>query len=271
MPALSQPVAAAALVCAGTVFLWGVLQLSRRRRRLPPLNKESMLETVSRLTSKQAVDFFSEKMLELGPIYRLNVPEFVPVVIVCDPQLGRVILDKFDEKSPSYKRLRGLTGFIPNLFTKMTHGEGWDWARKSIARSFSNSNLLRALPLFYEKLEQLQSRLEEASLEKRDVDICDYTLSLTLDFLMNSMFNTDFDFMNGGNDEGRRLVDNLHLVLLEYGMRSAVNPFRPYMFWDPAVAEAKKAAKATLQTMQSILDTYRSSHTPEQIEVDESD
>lgn len=268
---ISKQVAAAAIVCAGTIAAWGLFHLlTRKKRRLPPINKESMLETVHRLTSKQAVDFLHEKMLELGPVYRLNVPETVPVVMVCDPTLSRMIYNKFPEKSYFYCRLRGLTGFVPNVFTKWTHGEGWDWARKSIAKSFSNSNLLHALPLFHQKLEQLQNKLEQASQEKRDIDINYYAIRLTLDFLTNSMFATDFDFLNGGNDEGNQLLNNLQLVLLEYGMRTIANPFRSYMFWDPTVIEAKAAAKALLRSMQTVLEVYRRSHTPEQIAADQS-
>ena len=268
---ISKQVAAAAIVCAGTIAAWGLFHLlTRKKRRLPPINKESMLETVHRLTSKQAVDFLHEKMLELGPVYRLNVPETVPVVMVCDPTLSRMIYNKFPEKSYFYCRLRGLTGFVPNVFTKWTHGEGWDWARKSIAKSFSNTNLLHALPLFYKKLDQLQSKLEQATLENETIDICHYTVRLTLDFLTNSMFDTDFDFLNGGNEEGNLLLDNLRLVLLEYGMRTISNPFRSYMFWDPIVIQAKTAAKALLRSMQTILDAYRRSHTPEQIASDQS-
>lgn len=229
-----------------------------------------MVGTVTRLTSKQAVDFLYEKALELGNIYRLNLPELSPVIVVCDPTLVRMVYEKFDEKTYLTKRIDGITGYVPNVFSKKTHGEGWDFARKSLAKSFSNSNLHQALPVFYFKLDHFMRILQEVSKERKGIDICDYSIRLTLDFLTNSMFDTDFDFLNGGTIEGKKLMENLQIVLLEYGMKTIMNPLRPYMIWDPEIYRAKKAGIMLRQNMQSILDAYRASHTAEQVEADQS-
>lgn len=261
-----------AMVCMGTAAAWSLVYLlHRRKKRLPPLNKESMVATVTSLTSKQAVDFLYDKVLEIGLIFRLNLPELVPVILISDPKLVRIIYEKFDEKTHITRRVDGITGYIPNVFSKPTYGAGWEGARKSLSKSFSNSNLVQSLPLFYEKLHLLDTKLKEMAVTNKLVDINHYCIRLTLDFLTNAMFDTDFNFLNGGNDQGRKLLDNLELVLLEYGMKAIINPFRPYMIWDSKVLRARTAAKMLLQSMQSILDAYRNSRTPEQIEADQSD
>ena len=240
-----------------------------RKRKLPPLNKESLLQTMAAMSSSHAPDFLMEKFKELGPVFRLNMPDTLPWIVVCESSLARKILEEHDEKNWFYKQLSGLGYGRLGIFTKNTYGEGWEGARKGVASSFAMKNLALTLPRLHNKLDQLIAILDDLALTKKAFSSELIGIDLTLDFLMTSMFDTDLNTVHA-NSEGKLFKDKCNVLMKEFGFLQPLNPLRRFMFWDKKVQQANRFRDDVYSFLYALIQRYREKHSIEQISCDPS-
>ena len=168
-------------------------------RKLPPMSKAGMLENVKRLmVGKDAPQFLVSQMRELGPVFRLSMPETEQWVTVCDPALARQILLEEDEKPPLYKRFNAFSMGAESLFTRNTHGGFWHTARKGVASSFSSVNVCTSMPKMYEKINDLREVLHNCVKEASILQVSEITTRLAMDFISagQTAYNTVALFQN---------------------------------------------------------------------------
>ena len=81
-----------------------------------------------------------------------------------------------------------------NLVSKLTHGHHhWSEARKGVAPSFSNTNLMLRLEQMNGAVYSFMSQLEQLGKSKIPIDISSLMIHFTIDFLTITMFNESFD------------------------------------------------------------------------------
>ena len=259
---LSAALAASLAASAYLVVKW-------RNNKLPPINKVSLLQTIEVMSSSQAPDFLMEKSKELGTVFRLNMPDIAPWIIVCESSLARKILEEHDEKNWFYKQLSGLGYGRLGIFAKNTYGEGWEWARKGVAASFSMKNLALTLPRLHKKLDDVISLLNQFAADKKEFPCGLVGIDLILDFLMTSMFETDLRTIHD-ESEGKLFEHKCSAMMKEFGMKQPLNPLRRYMFWDKEVQQAKQYRDEVYSFLFSLIQKYRETHTPEETASDTS-
>jgi cytochrome P450 len=267
-------IATITVICISTVIVLLMTKyffLKKKKIHRPPYNKESKSLTLTRIINGEIVNFRHEKCQELGYIWRINIFGFSrgDVMVISDPTFARHILETYHEKTVVYKRMEAMHGGIPSLLTKHTEGEGWDWARKGVAKSFSMTNLYVSMEKLHMKLDILDSILRSHQADNSFVNISEVMINLTFDYLTSAMYGKDFNFLEGST-EGRLIQADLNTVLREFGMKSLLNPFRSYMFWDKDLFTAHKAATNLSNALSGILKHYRDTHTAEETKVDPS-
>ena len=233
------------------------------------MNREDMLTTAFAVADSEAPDFYMAKTRELGLIYRLNMPDTIPFIVVCEPRLGRKILLEHDEKPHFYKLMNGCNFGRSTMFSKYTHNDDWEWNRKSHAGSFSLSNLSMKLPMIHSKLAELRQILKSHAQEGKSFDLDMMGVDLTMDILTSTMFDVDHGAILEGS-EGKLLQHRLNILLKEYLMRQPFNPLRRFMRWDKDLQEAERVRKELYAFSFEILDIYRSKSSAEDIERDNS-
>lgn len=259
----------------------------QRNKKVPPMINGTFQDFLSNYVAGKHHWFQLKHSRETGSVYRLPIPQLIPTValIACDPALVRLILEGDNtheelDKSFAYRGMKGVTLGIPTMVTKMTHGEGWEWSRKAVASSFSNTNLYRLLPELQLQLKQLHQIIDaHVDQNKTFDDLASWMVRLTMDFLARSMFHTDFGTLhyhsveNGTskaaeNDilsDGHRLILQLGVAVKEFAMMQGMIPFRKYMFWNKEVQDGLKAAKELQTIGQKVLDKYRAEHSAEEL------
>lgn len=243
--------------------------LRRKNKKLPPINREGMLTTAFAVADSGAPDFLMEKSRELGLVFRLNMPDTVPFIVVCDPRLGRKIFLEHDEKPHFYKLVNGFNYGKDNMFSKYTHNDEWEWNRKSHAGSFSLTNLTVKLPQIHSKLTELKKILKSHAKEAKVFDLDLLGVDLTMDLLTSTMFDVDHGAIFEGS-EGKLLQHRLNVMLKEYAMRQFFNPLRRFMWWDKDLQEAERTRDELYAFSYKVLDEYRSKSSAEDIARDQS-
>jgi cytochrome P450 len=155
-----------------------------RRRNLPPLAKEGILDTVKILTAGKAnPKFYLSKMKELGPVYRIRMPEMRHWVVVSDSALARKLMSEEDEKPFSIQRFNGVTNGINSVFTHRTSSHDWHSARRGATSSFSIANVNLALPWINRKTDELKKMLMDHHSAKTTFDLPKLMSHLTKDLI----------------------------------------------------------------------------------------
>jgi cytochrome P450 len=230
-------------------------------------------------------------------IVHLPFPTARPTFLVAEASVARKILEgdsssgiPESDKSFRYKLLEKLTCGVGTILTKKTHGEDWALARKGVGPSFSMSNLNRLLPALQKKLGLFNRILREHADEGKILeDLATWGVCFTLDFITTSMFDTDFSALDeryanlcggggggghvaAGKEEkiGTRFLRDLKAAMLEFTLRQPLNPLRQFMFWKKEVWEAQRAATSLEAMGQQLLDTYRQTHSDEELKADRS-
>ena len=171
-------------IAVGISFTIGYFLFFATDRKLPPMSKAGMLENVNTfMVGKDAPEFLLSQMRELGPVFRLSMPETEQWIVVCDPALARQILLEEDEKPLLYKRVNAFTVGSESLFTRNTHGGFWHTARKGVASSFSSINVCTSLPKMYEKINDLRDVLHDRVGEASVFQVSEITTRLAMDFI----------------------------------------------------------------------------------------
>ena len=238
---------------------------------------------------------------ENGPVYRLPISTWAPIIIVHDPTVARIIMEGDpahgiieSEKSPRYSTIEKMTVGVPTMLTKKTFTGNWEATRKAVAPSFSMINLCKALPELQVKLNQFNDILDRHIAQgKQLIDLSSWMIRITIDFLSTSMFDTDFHTLeklsseNGLIDDaddnssstetesdGQVFIRNVRIVAREFVMKGALAPMRKYKFWDKQimhdVKEADLACRAIAKISEKVLNNYRNKYTKEELETDKS-
>lgn len=238
-------------------------------------SKRGIIETIGHFGSPTIPDFLLEISRETGPVLSLVFP---PFIIVSDVRLALEILDS-GEKPNLYKDFNKLTR-SPTMFSKRTHGEGWEWARKSVAPSFSTTNLNKVLPKLSLKLGELKHVLEKFADEKAAFDIADVLIKFTLDFIITGMLGGGGSTHNDGssNKSSTQItkeirdvyIKELGIALKEYTLKQAFSPLRRYMFWLPDYQRAERATVYVRYFQDLVMRSYRETRSTAEIEEDSS-
>jgi cholesterol 24(S)-hydroxylase len=237
----------------------------RKTRKSPPTTKHNLFEIIPSLTGGNAHIFFLQCKKDNGPVFRFALPQIDPLIVVCDPELAKKILEEEDEKPNLFKSLDGGTIGASSIVTKSTHGSDHHKVRKCLAPSFSAANIFSSLPKLHEKIDLLKKIFLKNEKDNVSFDVSVIFPRLLMDMLCTAMFDVDYHTLEEENGEGRQLMDDLHTVITEFS-KGLFNPFRNSMFWLKEQKEAKVAAQRIYQCQQKLLDNYRANNTPEQIE-----
>lgn len=258
-----------------------------RTRKAPPLVRDTFKNFLDNYVEGKHHWFQLKSSRETGPVFRLPIPQLIPTValVVTDVSLARLILEgnnTHDEhdKSFAYRGMKGITLGVNTMVTKRTHHEGWDWSRKAVASSFSNSNLHRLLPALQIQLNLFGDILQAHADQNRTfTDLASWMVRLTMDFLAKSMFHADFGSLQSHSinmgliagdgktceSDGCRLILQLGVAVKEHAMMQAMIPFRKYMFWNKEVRAGREASKELQSIGQKVLDKYRADHSEEEL------
>lgn len=95
-------------------------------------------------------------MKELGPVYRIRMPELRHWVVVSDSAFARKLLSEEDEKLLFVQRFKSITNDVNSIFNHRTSGHDWHSARRGVAPSFPMVNVNLALPWINLKIEELK-------------------------------------------------------------------------------------------------------------------
>jgi hypothetical protein len=115
-----------ASVVIAVLTLIYLVRIKQSSSKLPPLKTIGLFQTINEIVGPKSPFFVYNCMKELGPVFRLAMPQMDPWIFICDPSLARRVLEEHDEKARVYKNFHTISRG-PSVFTKMTHGEGWDW------------------------------------------------------------------------------------------------------------------------------------------------
>ena len=271
------PAVTLALSAATFIFLF----LRRRNKylkyNLPPLSKHSFFEVVSSLESGRSLDLVRTCCQELGPVFQIRLAPSTSSIIIADGALARLILDGDNargipcaDKTKMYRRFEaGMLG-VPNIFTKRTHGEGWELSRKTVAPAFSNLNIRKKIPLLHNSLSKLCDMLTKYENTAYQFDLQLLMIRFIFDFNTVALFGMCFDALGDSETDGNKVLRASDANSREYFHRQFYNPLRKYFFWNKEVQKALQARKYLVIFQQRILDDYRASKNAEELKTDPS-
>ena len=192
-----------------------------RCKKLPPINPESMLFTVTKAVDGTLPDLILLKLKEMGKVIRLNLPQMSYYIVIGDATLARKVFEEESEKPSTSKRLTLNTATI---FSKKTTGENWKMNRKGVASSFSASNLSKSIPSLHQKIDELTSILECNAQQETTFEITKLMLSLTMDFISSAMFGVDLHAMKGDKHaEGQKMLHEMEIAIKEIVLKVILN------------------------------------------------
>jgi cytochrome P450 len=140
-----------------------------RNKSLPPLSKLPWTVFLKQVGEGKFHRCFVETASKIGLVFEIQTTfQLAHHFMICDSSLARTVLegDKSSHIPPGIKRsiikvFDKLTGNCPNILSKQTHGEGWEWARKNVAPAFSNTNLYKRLPEIQQKTSEFTTVLDQ--------------------------------------------------------------------------------------------------------------
>ena len=247
-------------------------RLLRRRRlfsSLPPMCPLSMRETLREMTARGTPPgWLYRTRHELGTsVFRLRIPALEHFVVVCDAETARTILldTKAEKPQNFYKPMAQVTGGIGTIFTKKTHGEGWEHARKGSAHAFTSVRISNNMAAAAPHLADLDAVMAEHARGQAPMPVSETMVRLTVDIIGSTGFggypmNALLDSDEASASDGRQFMLDLETALLEFTSKQTLNPLRRFTHaWHPEVIEAKAAALRLMHFAQRILDVYRAS------------
>lgn len=272
---MASVTSAVAIVGSSLVLLFFLSFFSSRGRYyknapLPPYMKENMYQTVCRFMDGTIPDVILKNMREIGPVFRLNLPEQAHFIVISDPSIARFILETEPEKPVTYSRFNKVSFGLDTMFSKRTHDNSWHFARKGAAPAFSMKNIKSTIPCLESKIETFCSVLNDYSDKQHSFDIADFAVYFTMEYLMESMFGLNIKCFGKDGKEGQDILKDLSVAVKEYALLQAFNPLRFLMFWDSHLQEAALATNRTHGLCQRILNEYRAKMSPDQIATDSS-
>mmetsp|Transcript_70673 Transcript_70673/g.147202 ORF Transcript_70673/g.147202 Transcript_70673/m.147202 type:complete len:499 (-) Transcript_70673:185-1681(-) len=208
-----------------------------------------------------------------GPVCRIQTPLFCPQAFVVadwktidliyegDKKLG---IEEADRPAAAYKAMSDYTLGVPNIVSKMTHGEGpehgWAWARKGLAPAFSRNNLLKQLDALQNEVERMAQGLEASS---TDVDLPNFVNKYVMRMLCAAMFLIDLKD-TPDRDAASEIVGWSHVATDEI-LKRLVNPFRSFKFWDASLNAGVKSSENLMKESKCLIEMYSSNRSAEEI------
>ena len=170
------------------------------------------------------------------------------LVCIGDPILAKAILGDPTTTRPSelYSAFDGVTSG-PCIVSKS--GMKWKSSRKAVSQAFSSRHIRRMNQVCMDKTEKWIATVLN---QGEPFDPAEEMVSLTLDVICHAAFEYDMT-----DKEMRECKLNMSLCLTEFGVRSSMNPFRQFYFWDKERKQAFKAAQALKAFASCILESFR--------------
>ena len=265
------------LVLLASVIFAVILFRKRFCYVLPPIASNSLFDIVANLESGRILEVFLTSCRELCPVFRIRAPQLRHFVVVTDSNLARLILEgdktrgfPVADKDEMYHRFEpGMLG-VPSVFTKMSEGEDWEWARKSIAPIFSNLNIRKKIPILQNTLYKLCEMPKEYENKAIKFDLQLLMFRFTFDFSRVALFGMRFDALGDSETDGSKLLREVEISSKEYFQKQFYNPLRKYFFWNKEVQRGLKAREYVELFQKRILDDYRASMSGEDLKTDPS-
>ena len=158
-------VTAVAAIAATIVYL--KLRNDRNIEKLPPMMPMSLMSFIKAFGKGQSHRLQQEHSA-ISTVYRLPIRLPTISFMVADPTVARILMmgdstndTPESDKSSRYIMLKKLTGGVDSILTKNTGDKSWESARKSVAHSFSKTNLHKLLPQMYAKLNEFIEVLDD--------------------------------------------------------------------------------------------------------------
>jgi hypothetical protein len=95
---------------------------------------------IMKIVAGTHANYYFEQLKTRGSLLRWSIPFFMnQIVVTSDYKLVKLVLEGSDDPKaffepldrPHHHQMINRSTFgRPSMFTKKTHGEGWDWARK---------------------------------------------------------------------------------------------------------------------------------------------
>eukprot|EP00960_Hanusia_phi_P024751 729034-Hanusia_phi.AAC.2 len=130
------------------------------------------------------------------------------LVIISDPDVAKVVTEGDQQKNipESDKYLPVYQSFFesflptPSMVSKATYSEGpvkgWYWARKAMAPAFATNFLSEKLQCLEETTLKAKACLDKFAESGEEVDLSEFLLRLTLDFICSSMFDFNLNSLD---------------------------------------------------------------------------
>ena len=158
-------VTAVAVIAVSIVYL--KLRNDRNIEKLPPMMSMSFMSFIKEYGKGQS-HRLQQQHSAISTVFRLPIRLPTISFMVADPKVARILMmgdstndTPESDKSSRYIMLKRLTGGVHSILTKDTSDKSWESARKSVAHSFSNTNLHKLLPQMHAKLNEFIEVLDD--------------------------------------------------------------------------------------------------------------
>jgi cytochrome P450 len=140
-------------------------------------------------------------------------------------------------------------------------------ARKSIAPSFSYSNLKYTFDIIFKSLQVMERKLLRCVNEDIPFELCEEMIKLTFDVITESSFNVYFNTLsdegeaisNSKKAEGLSFLHNSE-IKLRIAFKRTLNPLRKYMFWLSENNEHDVASSNIVNILKGVVAEYNQNH-----------
>jgi cytochrome P450 len=217
--------------------LWMVLKYAQYKKHrqfgIPSPNPVfpfgNNLQIIAKIRDRTLPTWRANLHKDLGPVIQeyswFGKPSFVHVD---DPDLIEFVTVKnnYIKNTEFYSALQKLTGH--GLFSEL-NPILWKQQRRTISHAFSNLNIRHQIPILQQKLRVMMAKFDQKSASKQAIDIDNWFIMLTLDFIGESAFGVTFDTMTKEKpNEVVEIINNSISTILESFRKPWVGlPFHP--------------------------------------------
>jgi len=122
------------------------------------------------------------------------------------------------------------------------------------------TNLFKRLPILQLKIEELCQLLDGRAARGETVDVAPLMVSLSLDFILASMFGVDCHALQGEEGSlGARIAHNVEQTLRDHS-HTKFFPFRGWHIWSSRAMKSRRAGKELMRIAKELMAEYRRTH-----------
>ena len=275
----------------GALFFFGTLlvlflmnwykQNYKSDGKLPPYSRSSMLENIKATMITKGLgqldhDLKLSRLIEPGGhgwsphgvTFLLAVPQLEPWIITTDYRLARMVLHGATssvvegEKHPLMKLFNFVDRDTNSILTHSTANIDREDARKTLANSFSNTNLQKTWPLVQQvladQLAQFRALSEKPTSGNSETAVVEMKETIFRFFfaaLLTASFGVKVNMDGEERDDsinGLAYIEEQTIASVERA-KEILMPFRPHWFWDREVLRARKACQNIAKISEKIL------------------